>query len=106
MAAVCTVSVLPKAGDGDLRERRRGGEPAQFRQPAVGSRALRTPGPAALAGALRRQAVQGGVLPQPGGPGDVLPELLQFFAGVGGISDGMQATAGQRGREAGGHAAG
>jgi hypothetical protein len=92
---------LAVAGDGDLRERGGGGEGGQFREPVPAQ-----PGPAALAGALRGEAVQGGVFAQPGGPGDLLPELVQLLAGVGGIGGDVDAAAGQRVSEPLGHAAG
>jgi hypothetical protein len=69
------------------------GEDGQLRQP----RSLDA-GPAALGGARTRQGVEGGVLAQPGGPGNAAGQAAQLLAGVGGVGHDMDATAGQRGR--------
>jgi len=88
------------AGDVDRGERRRGGEPCQGREPVPADA-----GPAAHAGAPRRQLVQG-VLAQPGGPGDPGRELPDFFSRVGGVGDNMDGAAGQRAGQGFGHPAG
>ena len=92
---------LAVAGDGDRSELRCGGESGQGGEPAALDAR-----PAAPAGPRRREPVQGGVLAQPGGPGDLPAELFQLFPGVGGVGRHMDVPAGQRAGEHLGHAAG
>jgi hypothetical protein len=63
-------------------------------------------GAAALAGAGRRQRVQGGVLAQPGGPGHRGRQLLQLAPGVGRIGHDVDVAAGQGAGQRFSHAAG
>jgi site-specific DNA recombinase len=89
------------AGDSDLRELRCRGEPGQRRESL--SLHAGTSGPP---GPLRGQAVQRGVLAQPGRPGDPGGQALQLTAGIGGISGDADLPARQCGRQPLGHPAG
>ena len=92
---------LAVAGDGDRGKRRGGGERGEGGEPGAF-----LPGPPAPAGAGGRRLIQRRVLAQPGGPGHVVRELSQLTAGVGGVSDHVNAAAGQRVGDGCGHAAG
>jgi hypothetical protein len=70
---------LAVASDPDLRERGRGGDLGQGREPV----SLR-PGPSLLPGPPRRQAAERGVDAEPCRPGHAVRELVQLLAGVGG----------------------